>query len=629
VERRLAAILAADIAGYSRLTGVDEEGTIARIRTLRQELIDPTIAAHRGRIVKTTGDGILIEFASVVDAVRCAVEVQRGVTTRNTNVPADKRIEFRMGINLGDVVVEGDDLLGDGVNVAARLEGIAAPGAICLSGDAYRQIKGKIDLAVQDRGEQRLKNIAERVRVYALSPASAPSTASAARHGDGRRVRRDLRTRRRADRAAGRELAAAPLASPRASSASTAATSTRVPRLSVVVLPFANLGSDKEQDYFVDGITENLTTDLSRIPGAIVIARNTAFTFKGKAVDARQIGRELGVRYVMEGSVQSGGNRIRVNAQLIDTETGAHIWAERFEKPRADLFDMQDEITARLARTIGVELIAAEGRRAERERPDNMDAVDLSMRGWAMMNQLFTVDRARDARGLFEAALRLDECNVDALVGLAYSCVVVVRVFALAKQDDEIRAADTAIAKALKLAPNNAFAHLVRGMALHISRAPEPALREAELAVSLDPNLAWAHVEVGFNKALLGRGEETEAHVAEAMRLSPRDPALDRWYTLLGVANFLKGDLDRAVECLRNAVHINPNVALPFFFLAAALALTDRSAEAAQACLYGCRLDPRFSVSGFIKERRSDHPVFLTQRARIYDGMRKAGIPEE
>jgi len=371
-NRRLTTILAADAAGYSRLVGADEEGTLGRLRAIRKDLIDPVIAAYGGRIVKTTGDGLLVEFASVVDATRSAIEMQAAMTDCNAALAPDKRIEFRIGINLGDVVVEDDgDLMGDGVNVAARLEGIADPGGICLSSAAFDQVRGKIDIAAQDRGEQRLKNIAEPVRVYALLPvptAAAPHTAAA-------------------------------------------------PRLSIVVLPFVNLGGNSEQDYFVDGVTESLTTDLSRIPAAFVIARNTAFTFKGKAVDVRLIGRELGVRYAMEGSVQSSGNRIRVNAQLIDTETGAHLWAERFDKPRADIFDMQDEITNRLARTVGIELVAAEGRRAERERPNNMDAVDMAMRGWAILNQPLALRRDCEACDLFDAALRLDGRNVEALVG--------------------------------------------------------------------------------------------------------------------------------------------------------------------------------------------------------------------
>jgi len=319
-RRKIVAILAADVVGYSRLAGTDEDRTLARLRALRSDLIDPTIAVYQGRIVKRTGDGALVEFGSVVDAVRCAVEVQNGMVDRNAGVPAERRIEFRIGIHLGDVVEESDgDLMGDGVNIAARLEGIAKPGAICLSEDAYRQVKARLDLVVGDLGQQNLKNIAEQIRVYSLEVGKQ-------------------------DRL---EAASAP------------------PRLSMVVLPFANLGGDPAQEYFVDGVTESLTTDLSRISGSFVIGRHTAFSYKGKAINLRQLGRELGVRYALEGSVQRGGNRLRVNVELIDTETGNHVWAERFDKPIADLFDMQDEIVARLANQLGTELVAAEARRAE------------------------------------------------------------------------------------------------------------------------------------------------------------------------------------------------------------------------------------------------------------------------
>jgi len=583
-NRRLTTIFAADAAGYSRLVGADEEGTLDRLRAIRKDLIDPVIAAHRGRIVKTTGDGLLVEFASVVDAVRSAIEMQRAMADSNAGLAPDKRIEFRVGINLGDVVVEDDgDLMGEGVNVAARLEGIAEPGGICLSSAAYEQVRGKIDIAAQDRGEQHLKNIAEPVRIYALSPAhpaaAAPHTAVA-------------------------------------------------PRLSIVVLPFVNLGGNSGQDYFVDGVTESLTTDLSRIPGAFVIARNTAFTFKSKPVDARAIGRELGVRYVMEGSVQGGGDRIRVNAQLIDTETGAHLWAERFDKPRADIFDMQDEITTRLARTVGIELIAAEGRRAERERPNNMDAVDLAMRGWAILNQPLSLHRAREACDLFDAALRLDDRNVEALVGLASYHVNDVRTFASTNRDEQLRIAETAITKALTLAPGNALAHFVRANVLHVSGATERSLRELEFAITLDRNLAWAHADAGFMKVLLGRAEEAEADLANAIRLSPRDPGLDRWYSLLGIADLFLGRLESALDRLRKSVEINPNVALTQFFLAAALALSGRAAEAREARDAGLRLDPNFTVARFRNEPRSENPTFLAQRERIYEGLSLAGVPE-
>jgi TolB-like protein/Flp pilus assembly protein TadD len=585
-NRRLTTILAADAVGYSRLVGTDEEGTLKHLRALRKDLIDPMIAAHRGRMVKTTGDGFLVEYASVVDAVRSAVEMQRAMADSNAGLAPDKRIEFRVGINLGDVVVEDDgDLMGDGVNVAARLEGIAEPGGICLSGAAYDQVRGKIDIAAQDRGEQHLKNIAEPVRTYALSPlhpvAAAPHTAVA-------------------------------------------------PRLSIVVLPFVNLGGNSEQDYFVDGITESLTTDLSRIPGAFVIARNTAFTFKNKPVDARVIGRELGVRYVMEGSVQSSGtgDRIRVNAQLIDTETGAHLWAERFDKPRGDIFEMQDEITTRLARTVGIELVAAEGRRAERERPNNMDAVDLTMRGWAILNQPLSLRRNREACDLFEAALRLDDRNVEALVGLAFRHVNDVRIFASTNRDEQLRIAEKAITEALALAPGNALAHFVRANILHVSGETERSLRELELAITLDRNLAWAHADAGFIKVLLGRAEEAEADLTNAIRLSPRDPGLDRWHALLGIADLFLGRLGSALDRLRKSVEMNPNVALAQFFLAAASALSGRAAEAREARNAGLLLDPNFTVARFRNEPRSKNATFLAQRERIYEGLSLAGVPE-
>ena len=316
-----------DVVGYSRLTGADEDRILARLRALRSDLIDPTIAVHHGRVVKRTGDGAIVEFRSVVDAVNCAIEVQRAMVERNAGVAPDKRIEFRIGIHLGDVVEESDgDLMGDGVNIAARLEGVAKPGAICLSEDAYRQVKGRLDLAVTDLGPTQLKNIAEPIRVYSLE--------------------------------VGKPAQAKPLPVP-------AHEKSAPPRLSMVVLPFANIGGDPEQEHFVDGVTESLTTDLSRIRGAVVIARNTAFTYKGKPFDVKTIGRELNVRYVLEGSVQRSGNRMRVNVQLIDAETGNHLWAERFDKPLADLFDMQDEIVARLAGALNAQLAAAEARRAE------------------------------------------------------------------------------------------------------------------------------------------------------------------------------------------------------------------------------------------------------------------------
>lgn len=586
--RRLAAIMVADVAGYSRLMHNDEEATHTRLSALLTKVVEPAVSKHGGRIVKYTGDGFLAEFPSAVEAVRAAEHFQTAVRDVTTADPADKRIVFRVGINIGDVIVEANDIFGDGVNIAARLEGIAEPGGICISASARDQVDGKIDVEFTDLGEHSLKNIPRPVRAYAVKRSGSGSIdqSGPALH----------------------QLSA--------------------PRLSIVVLPFANIGGDSDQDYFVDGVTESLTTDLSRIPGAFVIARNTAFTFKNKPVDARLVGRELGVRYVMEGSVQGSGGRIRVNAQLIDAATGAHVWAERFDKPRTDIFDMQDEITTRLARTVGVELVAAESRRAERERPESMDAVDLAMRGWAILNRPLSLRAHRAACDLFEDALRRDDRNVEALVGLATYHSDDVRTFASTNRDEQLRIAETAITKALSLAPGNAAAHLAYGNVLHASGATERSLREFELAITLDRNLAWAHANAGFAKVLLGRAEEAEADLMNAIRLSPRDPGLDRWYGLLGIADLFLGRLQPALDWLRKSVEMNPNIALMQFFLAAASALSGRTDEASAARNAGLRLDPNFTVARFRDEQRSQNSTFLTQRERIYEGLRLAGVPE-
>jgi TolB-like protein/class 3 adenylate cyclase len=589
VERRLSAILAADVVGYSRLMHSDEEATHAKLTALLTDAVAPAIAEHGGSIVKNTGDGFLAEFPSSVEAVRAALQFQARINELAIPEVEGRRIAFRVGINIGDVIVEPHDIFGDGVNIAARLESIAEPGGMCISASVYDQIRGKVGFEFADLGEQNLKNIARSVRAYAVVwNGHGPATRSGSSSGSS------------------------------------------APRLSIVVLPFANIGGNPEQDYFVDGVTESLTTDLSRIPGAFVIARNTAFTFKNRPVDARVIGRELGVRYAMEGSVQTSGSgdRVRVNAQLIDTETGAHLWAERFDKPRGDIFEMQDEITTRLARTVGIELVAAEGRRAERERPNNMDAVDLTMRGWAILNESFSLRRHREACDLFDAALRLDDRNVEALVGLAFRHVNDVRTFASTDRDEQLRIAETAITEALTLAPGNALAHFVRATVLHVSGATERSLRELELAITLDRNLASAHADAGFIKVLLGRAEEAEADLTKAIRLSPRDPALDRWHSLLGIADLFLGRLEPALDRLRKSVEMNPNLALSQFFLAAASALNGCAAEAREARNAGLRLDPNFTVARFRNEARSKNATFLAQRERIYEGLSLAGVPE-
>jgi adenylate cyclase len=429
--RKLAAILVADVVGYSRLAGADEDRTLARLRGLRSDLIDPAIAAHHGRIVKRTGDGSIIEFRSVVYAVRCAIEVQNGLIERNAGVPPEKRIEFRVGIHVGDVVEEADgDLMGDGVNIAARLEGIAKPGAICLSEQAYWQVQHRLDLKVSDLGPTQLKNIAQPVHVYSLEvgqPAEAkpPSTSTATiKPESGTPTARASAWSTRWPALAaiaalllltavgGWTLLGGRLMKPAPSA-----------HLSIVVLPFANLSGDPAQDYFADAITENLSTELSRIKDSFVIARNTAFAYKGKPIDAKEIGKELGVRYVLEGSVQRDQNRVRVNAQLVDAESGAHLWAERFEDNVADLFKLQDQVVARLANTLGYELVKAEA--AKGARSTNPDANDLVMRGLAFMNDASThipkekKELINAARALFEQALAIDPNNATAIARVA------------------------------------------------------------------------------------------------------------------------------------------------------------------------------------------------------------------
>jgi TolB-like protein/class 3 adenylate cyclase len=589
--RKLAAILAADVVGYSRLAGADEDRTLARLRALRSDLIDPTVAVHNGRMVKRTGDGNLIEFRSVVDAVRCAIEVQNGMVERNAGLPPERRIEFRVGIHLGDVVEESDgDLMGDGVNIAARLEGIAKPGAICLSEDAYRQVKARLDLVVNDLGPIQLKNIAEPMRVYSLD-VDLPALGKPA----------------------------APL--PQTSAPSSP------PRLSIVVLPFANIGGDPEQEYFVDGVTESLTTDLSRIAGSFVIARNTAFSYKGKSPDVRHVGRELGVRYVLEGSVQRGGNRMRVNVQLIDAETGNHLWAERFDNPLADLLDMQDEIVARLANRLGTELVAAEARRAE--RTPHPVSMDLYFQGMLYANKGASPEYIAQARGFFEHALALDPNNIEAMVGKATVDARSASYFLTNDRGERLAGAETDLTKVLSLAPNHALAHCQLGVIQLFSNRAVQGIAECERALALDRNLAVAHAQIGFAKYVTGRGEETEAHVLEALRLSPRDTAANVWMTWVCNAKTQIGADEEAVAWARRGIEANRNLPVGHFFLAATLALLNRHDDARRSAQAGLVLDPSFTVSRFRASAASDNPTYLARRQRVCDGMRQAGIPED
>ena len=623
--RKIAAILVTDVVGYSRLAGADEDRTLARLRGLRSDLIDPAIDAHHGRIVKRTGDGSLIEFRSVVDAVRCAIEVQQGLIERNAGLPPERRIEFRVGIHLGDVVEEADgDLMGDGVNIAARLEGIAKPGAICLSEDAYRQVKGRLDLAVSDLGPKELKNIAEPIRVYSLEvdkPAPATTWGNAAKA---------LASKRR--------LGSGPLAAAIAALVLLAAAGgwyvlggrmekpAQAAHLSIVVLPFANLSGDPSQDYFADGVTENLTTELSRIRDSFVIARNTAFTYKGKSVDAKEIGKELGVRYVLEGSVQRDQNRVRVNAQLVDAESGAHLWADRFEEDVADLFKLQDQVVARLANTLGYELVKAEAERAGRSKAP--DAVDLAMHGWALMWRGYQQplrerrESVKEARALFDQALKIDPNDADALAGSANAYFLEYFYGWTDPQTDYEAKILGQANRALALDPNNVRAYLAKGWYLNlVSHRYSEAFGVTDAGLAVNPNFVPLFAPRLVAENSLGRFEQAKVDAQRAIQLSPRDPLIGLFHVDAGDAEIGLGHFDAAIDEYRKAIDSGFRPFYAYTNLSAAYAHAGKMEEAKAALAEARRLNPAITVK-WMKEHTPNYPA-------VFDGLRKAGLPEE
>jgi TolB-like protein/Flp pilus assembly protein TadD len=594
VDRRLAAILAADVVGYSRLMEADEEGTLARLKAYQRDLVHPKIAEHRGRIVKTTGDGMLVEFPSIVNAVRCAVEFQRDIAERNATMPAAERIEFRVGINLGDIIIDEGDIFGDGVNVAARLEALAVPGGICVSGAAHDQVRDRLDIAFADLGEQQVKNIARPVRVYALRPEGSEGAPPAS-------------------------------LSPTAASSPPAA----APRLSIVVLPFANLSSDVDQQYFADGITEDVTTDLSRITGMFVISRSTAFTYKDKRVDAKQIGRDLGVRYVLEGSVRRSGNRVRVNTQLIDAETDAHLWAERLDGDTEDLLTLQDEVTIRIANTLRVELIAAEAARPT-EHPD---ALDYILRGRAESFRPNSPNVYAEAISLFEHALALDPRSVEGQTQLANSLVGRVIDQMTDSAASDLERAERLVGQALAASPHNAYAHLVKGRMLQQRNRWEESVSEFETALALDRNSALALHYLAGSKLIIGSIEETIPLAEQAIRLNPRAPSIGWYYLSIGVAHLLQSRTDEAIvwlEKARSAVPAAPDIRSR---LASAYALRGETARAAAELAEARRLsrDDRYSSLARLKATRywGVPKTRALIEATYFAGLRRVGMPEE
>jgi TolB-like protein/class 3 adenylate cyclase/tetratricopeptide (TPR) repeat protein len=590
VERRLAAIFAGDIAGYSRLMGADEEGTLRQLKAHRKELVDPKITEHRGRIVKTTGDGMLVEFVSVVDAVRCAVDIQRGMAEHNTEVPADKRIEFRIGINVGDIIIDGDDIFGDGVNVAARLEALADPGGIMVSGVVHDQVRDKLNFGFDDMGERVVKNIARPIGVHRVQIS---------------------------------ELAVPAVVKSGSAGAPAAMASTSRP--SIAVLPFTNMSGDPEQDYFADGIVEEIITALSHMRWLSVIARNSSIIYKGKSVDVKQVGRDLGVRYVLEGSVRKAGNRVRITGQLIDTSTGAHLWADRFDGATEDIFDLQDQVTAKVVGAIGPKLQQVEVERAKHKPTENLDAYDYYLRGMASLHQ-WTKESNDEALRLFYRSIELDPGFASAF-GLASWCFVWRKVNGwIGGNVKEVAEAERLARRAIELGPDDAVALSGGGYALvFVVHDLDNGAAYIERALALNPNLAWALHSSGWTKAFLGEPDAAIEHLSEAMRLSPLDPLNFRAQGGIAFAHFLAGRYDEAIRWAQNALRERPNYLAAIRELAAASALAGRLPEAQRAMAQLRQIDPTVRISGvkdWVPLRRPD------DLKRLQEGLRKAGLPD-
>jgi adenylate cyclase len=652
-KRHLAAILAADVAGYSRLMGSDEERTHERLKAHRRQLVDPKIKEHHGRIVKTTGDGMLVEFPSVVDAVRCAVELQRAMVDRNTDIAEDKRITFRIGVNLGDVIAEGGDIYGDGVNVAARLEALAEPGGICISGTVWDHIRDKLPYNFEDLGEQSVKNIARPVRVYAMDAkivaslplvAALPETSPGHSHGQkqfliaasivgavalgtgiwwvwphGSSSTGPIQV----SAAVGPQSSPALVAVP-AAGLKTAAT----PRLSIVVLPLTNLSNDPDQEYLVDAITDDLTTDLSQISGSLVIARNTAFTYKGKAVDAKQLARELGVRYVLEGSVRRMGDQVQANVQLIDGETGTHVWADRFETDRRNLAEAQSQITGRLAQTLHVELVQDAARRIEQERSINPDARDLVMRGWAWWYRPYSVSNRQEAQRAFERALEIDPRSVDARIGTAQVLAANLADGFSSDVPQDRKRAEKLLLEALERDANRSMPHAIMGLLRRTEDRLAEARAELETAIALNRNNAWAIRQLGQTFMLGGQPEPCIPNAEKAIKLNPRDGLA---FMALGKCHLLLGQVDEAMPWLRKAEAISPAAWFVHLKLAGALGLKGEIEGARAELAEMVRLKPDMNsvarIRGYVWYR---NPQFQVLHDRtVIQGLRNAGFPEE
>jgi adenylate cyclase len=578
LERHLAAILSADVVGYSRLMEQNETETFERLRAHRKELFEPEIERHQGRIFKLMGDGLLAEFGSVVAAVECAVVLQRGMVDRNTGLTNDRRIDVRMGINLGDVIVDGTDVHGDGVNIAARLQGLADPGGVMVSGTVYDHLQGKLDISLDFLGERQVKNVTRPVRVYRMRL-----------HGTAAK-----------------------------------ATPPLPDKPSIAILPFDNMSDDHAQEYFSDGISEDLTTALSRFEWLFVIARNSAFTYKGKAVDVRRVGRELGVRYVLEGSVRRSGNRVRISAQLIDAEADRHVWAQRYDREISDLFELQDDIVASITTTVGPEITLAEIARTRGKRPDDFDAWDHYLRALSAYHRM-TKEDVDAAIADLEKAIQIDHefANAYALLGLCHVHVGI---------RGWIRPARPAFEKArhwvehaVRLAPTNPETHQSLAFVLAMTGHAEDAIRVAKTAIDLNPNFAEAYAVLGHALIFCGDLRGGLAACSTAERGSPRDPRGTWLYDAMGHGYFFLGDYEKAIEISKKGLHQDPSLIGGLVTLACTYAQLGRKDEAQHYVDELLRQIPRYSLRALRK-----NPMFVAPDLieKLIDSMRLAGLPE-
>jgi adenylate cyclase len=579
-ERRLAAILAADVAGYSRLMGADEEDTLIRLNVHRREFLEPKVAEHRGRIVKRMGDGVLIEFASAVDATRCAVEIQRGMTGRNVEVPAGRRIVFRIGIHVGDIIVEEGDIFGDGVNIAARLEGIAEPGGISISEDALRHVQGKIATKFFDTGEQSLKNIGRPIRVYRVE------TEEALPHASG--------------------------------------TLSLPDEPSIAVLPFTNMSGDPQQEYFSDGISEDIITDLSKIAGLMVISRNSSFTHKGRSFDIRNVGRELGVRSVLEGSVRRVGDRVRITAQLIDAASGRHLWAERYDRDLTDLFAVQDDVTCRIVAALKVTLSPAETLRLADSSSCNIEAYDFYLRGrvflWGENKNRETFEQSVI---LLKAAVELDHNYSQAYAGLAWAYIFDYFNRWSDNPDSSLEVAENYAETAVQKDPNEPIARCMLALAAMLGSDLDRARSEVGVALALNPNFAFGYNTLASIYTYSGRPLEAIDTIERAMRL---DPAwVQQYLHFLGTAHILAGNYERAAALLRQRVLLVPRTDFTRAVLASALGHLGQVDEARHVWRELIEINPKYSF----REHFGRQPFRPEDVERVADGLAKAGLPNQ